>query len=76
MMQALRYVLDFQWAHGLSTGVAQILFIASFVGVAIFALLQSRAYVYRGAPDERIWRDLRVWAVLVMALATGLYLYF
>ncbi|HVR30633.1 MAG TPA: hypothetical protein VMS86_14000 [Thermoanaerobaculia bacterium] len=30
------------------------------------ALLVPRAFVFRGAPDDRWHRDLRLWAILVL----------
>ena len=33
---------------------------------ALATLRASRAFVYRGAPDEKPWRDLRIWVWVVI----------
>jgi hypothetical protein len=46
--------------------VAQASAIGLFVAAAIFAWCLPRRYVYLGAPDQARWRDLRIWATLVL----------
>jgi hypothetical protein len=42
--------------------------IVSFFSAAAFAtLLLPREFVYRGAPDQRWYRDLRWWAIAITA---------
>jgi len=72
-LEAIRYVLDFQWAAGVSGRGIRLCFVAFFAAVALFALLQSRDYVYAGAPDRARWRDLRLWALAILAGQTTLY---
>jgi hypothetical protein len=72
----LRYVLDFQWTHGMPMGTARALFMVFFLVVALFGVLQSRRYVYAGAESQARWRDLRLWVVVIMALQAGIYLVF
>ena len=44
-----------------------------FAAVAAFALSSGRAAAMEGAPDLARWRDLRLWAVGVMALQVAIY---
>ena len=74
-MEAIKFVLDFQWAADFSTGTIRAIFIAFFALVLIFVLMQKRDFVYEGAPDDKAWRDLRVWAAAVLVLQGGLYLF-
>ena len=70
----IKYLLDFQWAAGLSDGTVRALFVAFFALTLVFVLLQKREYVYRDAPDQARWRDLRIWAVGILAIQTVIYL--
>lgn len=67
-------ILGFHWADGLSIGWARAFFLAFFAAIVVFGLSFSRAYIYRGAPDEARWRDLRLWVIAIMAIPTVLYL--
>ena len=48
--------------------------IGLFVLGAVFALLFRRSYIYRGAPDGALWRDLRIWAVVFLVPYVLVYL--
>lgn len=72
-MDALEYVLDFRWAAGLGAVQIRLCFLAFFAAVALFALFQDREYVYLGAPDRGRWRDLRLWALAILAVQAALY---
>lgn len=74
MLDALVWVLDFRWAHGLPTSTARVFFLVFFALVTLFGVHFSRAYVYQGAEDQARWRDLRIWVVVIMAIQTGIYL--
>ena len=39
----------------------------------VVLLLQKRSFILRGAPDQKGWRDLRLWAVVVMLPYLVLY---
>ena len=43
-------------------------------GIAAFFL--SRDFVYEGAPDRALWRDLRFWGILILLPYVALYLIF
>lgn len=64
-LRSLHQPIDHALA-GLPMSVAKIVVIAFFVasGVAVWSL--PRKFVYLGAPDEARWRDLRIWAILVL----------
>ena len=72
-MDWIEYVLYFRWAAGLDGAQVRLCFLAFFVAVAVFAVSQDRDYVYLGAPDRRRWRDLRLWALAILAVQATLY---
>ena len=75
-MEMLRAILNFTWAQDLSISTVKICFISFFMLIFIFALYQRRDYVYQGAPDQARWRDLRIWAGLILIAQSALYLIF
>ncbi len=74
-LKALHEPLD-RWLGGLPMSVA----VASALGLYVVALVWvwtlHREFVFRGAPDHRWWRDLRIWATLVVLPYIGMYLLF
>ncbi|BBM87280.1 hypothetical protein [Candidatus Uabimicrobium amorphum] len=72
----IKSILDFQWAHALSLSTAKLLFMLFFLFIIVFAWSFKRDYVYKGAPDQKLWRDLRIWVIVVMSIPMGLYWYF
>lgn len=76
MLEWLSEFLKFEWLSEVplfwANGVAIIL----FVGIALWAAIQKRAYVFAGASDGVLWRDLRIWALLAMAIQVTLYILF
>jgi len=72
----VEYILDFRWAHDLSLSTARLFFMAFFVLITVFGLSMSREYVFRGAEDRALWRDLRLWVIVIMTVQFSLYLYF
>ncbi len=36
-----------------------------YLGIALWAVLRPRKYIYEGAPNKARWRDLRIWAVVL-----------
>jgi len=69
-------MLNFDWIANLSLGWAKFIVIMAFVVPWIFALLQKRSYLYQGAPDNARWRDLKIWATIVVAIQISIYIIF
>ena len=55
---------------------AKIIGTAFFLAVIVWALLRPRAYIFRGAPDGKAWRDLRLWALIVLLAQVAVYIRF
>jgi hypothetical protein len=57
-----------QWANI----AAIVLFVV--IGFAVFLVPRNR--VMQDAPDQRLWRDVRLWAIPLVLVQLGLYLLF
>jgi len=44
--------------------------------LAAWAMTMPAAYAFKGAPDQARWRDVRVWAVIVIVLEMIPYIVF
>ena len=75
-MELLRAILNFSWARDFSIPTVKVCFLAFFALIFIFSLYQRRAYIYQGAPDQARWRDLRIWAAIILVAQSTLYLLF
>ena len=60
----------------LSTEVGRYCSVALFIIAAILVWALHKDSVYRGAPDLRPWRDLRVWTVVFLLPYLVIYLFF
>lgn len=39
-----------------------------YIGIGLWAILRPKKYIYEGAPSQAKWRDLRIWAVALVAI--------
>lgn len=39
-----------------------------YLGIALWAVLRPRKYIYEGSPNNARWRDLRIWAVVLAGI--------
>lgn len=69
-------MFNFDWCSNLSEGWARFLVILAFILPLIFAFTMRRQYIYRGARDQKIWRNLKLWVFLLVAIQVFIYLYF
>ncbi len=64
------------WLTGLPLWWGKVIAVAFFLAIAVWAWRRPRSYIYKDAPDNHRWRDLRVWASVLMAIQTLIYLAF
>ncbi len=57
-------------------GTVKIIGAIFFLIVMFWAVTRPKAYIFRGAPDQSAWRDLRIWAVIVLLVQIYLYMKF
>jgi hypothetical protein len=72
----LKSMLYFEWLIGTHINLASYVMVAVFVFTAIWAWTFSYSYIMEDAPTRRRWRDLRIWAVVLLAVQTVLYVHF
>lgn len=65
-----------EWLAGLPLVWGKIIAIVAFFGIAIWAWKRPRGFIFQGAPDSARWRDLRLWASILMAIQIVIYLSF
>lgn len=62
------------WLGSLPMSVAMICAIGLYVLAAIWVWTLRKEYILIGAPDRRWWRDLRIWATLLLIPYVSIYL--
>jgi hypothetical protein len=66
----------FDWIHALPLWSAKIGAAMLFSGVLLFIWNLPADFIYHGAPDRARWRDLRLWATILLLLQGVLYIIF
>ena len=56
------------WANNIS--------IILFAGLFVLLWCVPKAWLYVGAPDQARWRDVRIWASVLILIQIGLYVIF
>ncbi len=69
-------MFNFNFLANLSEGWARFLVIMAYIVPLIFALTLSKKYIYEGAEDQKLWRNLKLWVFVIVAVMVGVYLYF
>ena len=65
-----------EWLRELPLYWAKIISTVFFMAVTIWALMRPRAFIFSGAPNRKVWRDLRLWAVVILIVQIVLYIGF
>ncbi len=47
-----------------------------FLALAILPFLLPKDYIFKGAPNQKLWRDIRFWTLAVVLVELAIYLYF
>lgn len=63
-----------EWLNGLPMSVALGCTMALYAAALVWVWSLRREFVYRGTPDQKWWRDLRLWATLVVLPYVAVYL--
>jgi len=64
------------WMADLPLWWGKVVAVVCFFGMAIWAWRRPRSFIFEGAPDNHRWRDLRVWASVLMGIQIVIYLAF
>ncbi len=65
-----------EWLEDLPLYWAKIIGTLFFLLVIVWAFTRPKEYIFRGAPDGKAWRDLRIWAVVILIIQVFLYIGF
>jgi len=65
-----------QWIIQLPLYWAKICAAVLFIIIIIVVWSLPRHFIYQGSPDGRKWRDLRIWATILILLQLVLYAIF
>jgi len=63
-----------KWLYNVSIFWGIVISMATFLVTAIWAWFRHKKYIFVGAVDERLWRDLRIWATILMIVMIVVYL--
>ncbi len=66
----------FNWIDTLPLWTAKIGAGVIFGSIVALSWLMPREFIYHGAPDRALWRDLRIWATLLLLAQCVLYFIF
>jgi hypothetical protein len=66
----------FEWLKSIPLIWGTVIAAAGFAGMIAWAWLRPKAYIFKGAPDQKWWRDLRIWTTVLLGLQIIIYLSF
>ena len=66
----------YQWLDNIPLIWAKIFTVVGYICMIVWAWFRPKNFILRGAPNNRIWRDLRIWASVFMGIQIFFYLYF
>lgn len=69
-------MLNFNWLADLSEAWGRFLVIMAFIVPLIFAITLPKKYIYQGASNQKIWRNLKFWVFIIVAIQVAIYIYF
>jgi hypothetical protein len=63
MLNALKYLLNFEWLTGVGMSTSKNVFLILFVAIGILVLMLPKDYIYEGVEKRRWWHNLKLWAI-------------
>ncbi len=66
-------MLNFDWINGLDIHIAKMLVMLAFIIPLVFALTLKKSYIYAGAADKKIYRNLKIWVMLLSIIMLLIY---
>jgi len=62
------------WLADLPLWWGKVIAVLFFLAIAVWTWRRPKSYILKGAPDNHGWRDLRVWATVLMVIQIFIYL--
>ena len=69
-------MLNFNFLANVPLVWAKIIILALFAIIFILVWIIPNEYIYKGAPDRKWYRNLKLWATLIVILYVYLYIRF
>lgn len=68
-------MLNFDWLADFSTETAKYIFLGLFVLIGVLVISIPDKYIFEGLKKEEIhwWKNLKIWAITVLALTFYIY---
>lgn len=63
----------YEWLKNLPLFWGNVLAIIGFLGIIVWTWFRPGSFIFRGAPDRKKWRDLRIWATSLLIIQIILY---
>ena len=65
-----------EWLKDIPLYWAKVIAIIFFIVIIIWALTRPKEYIFKGATNRKVWRDLRLWAAIILIVQIIVYLKF
>lgn len=69
-------MFNFDWLSGIDLGTAKTLMLLAFIAPLAFSLFLKKKYIYKGAVDNKFWRNLKYWIMVLTVVMVTVYIYF
>lgn len=68
-------MLNFDWLAGFPTSMAKYIFLGIFILIGVLVLFIPNKYIFEGLKQEEIhwWKNLKIWAILVLTFTFYIY---
>lgn len=66
-------MLNFDWISHIDIAQAKLIVLLTFIIPFAFALTLKKSYIYAGAKDQRLWRNLKIWVAILSILMIIVY---
>ncbi|MBN1551679.1 hypothetical protein JW979_09425 [bacterium] len=65
-----------EWLNDFPIFWSKIVATLTFAGGVLWTWIRPKSFIFKDAPDEKKWRDLRIWITVIMISQIVIYLYF
>lgn len=69
-------MLNFDWLIWITPGQARWIILGMYLAILAAIWRIPNSYLFQGAPNQKIWRNLKFWAALAIASQLFVYAYF
>ena len=69
-------MLNFDWLRWIPLNGARGIILAMYLVILMAIWLLKTEYIFQGAPNQKWWRNLKLWATLAIGSQLFVYAYF